>query len=123
MIYLILCVAMFALFTFQHWRFRTGWQMSKRSSRTESTRDLYITLLYTALPNMVVTACAAILLTMTKLFGTEGHGVLLKAVVVFLFVALVCSGIWGAKEFRHPTERRTPSWLRTDPWFRDSFGR
>jgi hypothetical protein len=121
-IYIVLSVAMFALFAFHEWRFRTGWRMSKRPSRAELTRDLYITLLYTALPNMYLTACAAILLTMTKLLGTEGHGVLMKAIVVFLFLALVGSGIWAAKEFRKPTERRTPSWLRADPWFRDSFG-
>jgi hypothetical protein len=114
---------MFALFASQQWRFRTGWQMDKRSPRTELTRDLYITLLYTALPNMLVTGCAAILLTMTQLFGTEGHGVLLRAVVVFLFLAMVGSGVWAAKEFRNPTFRRTPDWLRADPWYRESQGR
>jgi len=115
--------AVFAIGAFNQWRFKTGWQVtSGRMQPTAFVRDVYITLLYTALPMMVVAASGGALFVLTELFEDSRTPVAVQA-VIGLIVVFAGASVWLMKEFLRPTRSRTPTWLRDDPWYNTLRGR
>jgi hypothetical protein len=80
-------------------------------------RDINIALLYMALPSAILTATGGVFLLVYEYIGAHTDSMLHKAAAICVAVLFIGSGGWAAKEFLRPTKRRTPQWLRSDPWY------
>ena len=118
------CIVIFGfgviLFAFFQWRFKSGWQMQTgRLAPRAATRDLVIRLGFTALPGLIVCLSAVGLFLVALIYDEADPNAVQVLLVLVFATGFFGAGVWLAKEFYRPTQRRTPTWLRQEsggPW-------